>query len=195
MIKRFLSHFRGPDPRRLEAAELEARLRSAPRDSRAKLHNRLGDLYLQLDERDAAVAQYGLGIDAYLETGHFDPAAALCRKLINTQPGVIRARCTLAFLSLGKGFLDEAQAEIDDYVRAAGRGDKRSFAISRLRLMADATFSPEIRQLLARHLADLGDHQGAAEVLHSVAELERQPPLPPGEQREQWAQVLRQAVT
>jgi hypothetical protein len=58
--------------------------------------------------------------------------------------------------------------------------------------MADATFSPEIRRLLARHLADLGGEQP---VLHSIDQLRGQPPLPPGEQREQWAQVLRQAVT
>jgi hypothetical protein len=78
MMKRFFSRFRAPDPRLAEAEELEARLRSTPRVARARLHNRHGDLYLQLDERDRAVPRCGQGIDAYLETGHFDAASALC---------------------------------------------------------------------------------------------------------------------
>jgi tetratricopeptide (TPR) repeat protein len=92
MLKWLFSGIRSRyDPRHQEAEELEAKLHDAPRESRAKLLNRLGDAYLQLGETDAAVRYFGQGIDAYLETGHFDPAAALCRKLIGAAPSVVRA--------------------------------------------------------------------------------------------------------
>jgi tetratricopeptide (TPR) repeat protein len=195
MLKRFLSSFRSPDPRRAEIAELEERLRTAPRDSRAKLYNRLGDLYLHIGDQKKAIAYFGEGIDAYLESGHFDPAAALCRKLIGSEPRVIRARCTLAFLSLGKGFVEEAEREIDDYVRAAVQTGKTAYAVSRLRMMAEATYHEGIRELLAAHLEQLGDDEGARQVRASIERLKAGDGLSAGEQREKWGHMLRQAIT
>jgi hypothetical protein len=182
-----------PDPRDAEIAELEKKVHGSPRDARPGIYNRLGDLFAQKGELRTAASWYGLGINSYLETGHFDPAAALCRKLISAVPDVVRARCTLAFLSLGKGFLGDAETEIGDYVRAAMEKNKTRHAVDRLRLMAQATRDAPTLDLIARHLRQLGDGAGADRVLEQKAALDSHP-ITEAEQRELWAQLLRRTI-
>lgn len=179
-----------------ELAALETEAAAAPPQRRAQLYNRLGDAYARSGNRSGAVAAYGKGIDGYLEYGFYDAAAALCRKLLDFDADVIRARCTLAFLSLGKDLLVDAQSEIRDYVEASRRAGQEEYAVKRLHLMAEATDSVETRLLLGELLLDLGDAEGADAVL-GAANAERNqligPPLE--EQRERWARLLRVAIT
>lgn len=179
-----------------ELVALEKEAAAAPPQRRAQLYNRLGDAYARAGERSAALTAYGHGIDGYLEYGFYDAAAALCRKLIEFEPGVIRARCTLAFLSLGKELVADAQREITEYVHASRRAGQEDLAIKRLHFMAEATDSLETRMLLGEHLLELGDAEGADRVLGAVyAERNELIGPPMEEQRERWARLLRVAIT
>jgi len=94
-----------------------ARLGHGPDASR--LLNRAGDLYLVKGDRQRALKRYGAAIDAFLQSGEYDSAMAVCRKIIRVVPEVIRTRRTLAWLCLGKGFLEIAREHIDAYASAS----------------------------------------------------------------------------
>lgn len=203
MLQQFLPGFRrsrpAPTPtrhleRHLEALELQAW--SAPWHAKSDVYTRLGDLCMEARQRDRALSYYGLGIDAHLKTGRFGPAASLCRKVIALAPDVVRARCTLAFLSLGKGRVGEFEVHVSDYVQAACRAGQQELAATRLRLMARATDDIEIRLLLGHYLKKVGDPDAANDVLESVfRERKEGPPRSREEQRERWARILRVAIT
>lgn len=189
----------GTLPRRVarDVESLECQARSAAPDSRAHLYNRIGDLCVKSGDIGRALSYYGRALDVYLETGYFDAGAAMCRKMIDASPEVVRARCTLAFLTLGKGLRQDALKQITDYVDAAQRQGQEELAIERLRLMAGVTDDQEIRLLLGEYLTELGDAETANEVLGAVyAERNRLNPAPSLEdQRERWARSLRTAIT
>lgn len=181
-----------------ELLALERTLASPTVESKAHLYNRAGDLHARTGNRARALQSYGQAIDYYLETGYFDAAAAMCRKVIDFEPTVVRARCTLAFLSLGKGLVDDAEHEIEEYVRAARTAGQEALAVERIRLMAEATDDQEIRLILGEHLVDLGDPLTANEIFGSVyAERNalRPPPPPAEDAQERLARLLRTAIT
>jgi tetratricopeptide (TPR) repeat protein len=183
-------------PTREMLGALEKEAASAPPQRRAQLFNRLGDAYVRAGDRSAAVRAYGRGIDGYLEYGFYDAAAALCRKLIDYDSGVIRARCTVAFLSLGKELFDDAEREIRDYVEASRQAGQEDLAMRRLHFMSEATDNLETRTLIGELLLELGDVEGADRVLGSVhAERNELIGPPMEEQRERWARLLRFAIT
>lgn len=189
MIFRNLRDEPGPTgglDKELKALEQQAEIALPGFD--AQFFNRAGDLCVEGQDRDRALTYYGRAIDAYLRAGRYNAASAVCRKLLRISPGSVRARCTLAWLSIGKGLIGDAQWEVDEYVDAAvaaGRGD---LARRQLRMMADATYDAELRALLADHLNKLGDDAAA-----SVLEV-----TPPEDQREEpealWSRVLRAAL-
>jgi hypothetical protein len=175
-----------------EAAELSAQLEVATPQRRPQLFNRLGDALTRSGDRQAALEAYGHGIDGYLENGYFDAAGALCGKVIGSHPEVVRARCTLAFLLLGKELFADAEQQIRGYVAAARSRGSQAAAVARLHQMAVATESLEIRALLAEMLQELGDAQGADQVMSRP--IHRQDPVlapPMDEQRERWSRLLR----
>jgi tetratricopeptide (TPR) repeat protein len=204
LLNRVASSVRGGERGELTAVEklrediaaVEKELRSASGQRKPQLWNRLGDLNARGGDRKAALAAYGQAIDGYLENGFFDAAAALCRKVIDVQPEVVRARCTLAFLSLGKEMRGDAHVQIEQYVAASQKAGQEDFAIKRLHLMAGATDSHDTRVMLGEFLMSLGDAEGADRVL-GVVNAERNELIGPPveEQRDRWARLLRTAVT
>ena len=153
----------------------------------AQFFNRAGDLCVEAQDRDRALGFYGRAIDAYLRAGRYNAAGAVCRKLLRISPGSVRARCTLAWLSIGKGLLGDAQWEVDEYVDAAVAAGQADLAARQLRMMADATYDPELRALLADHLHQLGD-DSAPSVVQMPDEDEREEP------EALWSRVLRAAL-
>lgn len=125
----------------------------------ARLWNRLGTL-ANAERDEDALKFLGRAIDAYLECGYFDAAAALCRRVIRLHPEVVRARCTLAFLSIGRRNLGDAVQEITEYTMAAKRTETQPYAIPRLRLMAQATYDPSVLRCITTALGELGDAEG-----------------------------------
>jgi tetratricopeptide (TPR) repeat protein len=206
MLNRISSLFQKPDPaQQLESdlAELEAQVTGAARDYQATILARAADRCVSAGDDDRALGYFGRAIDAYLEFGYFDVAAALCRRVIELFPQVVRTRCTLAFLSLGRGLphlpfndlLQDARREIGDYVHAARRAGLEELAAERLFLMADSTDSPEIRELIGECLRELGAAARADSVFGTVNAERNDIPLPPLEdQRIRWARALRVSI-
>ncbi len=130
----------------------------------ARLLNRAGDLYLVKGDRPNALKRYGDAIDAYLQSGEYDNAMAVCRKIIRVVPEVIRTRRTLAWLCLGKGFLEIAREHIDAYTVASLEADLAPLAAQHLLLMAQYVDRSEFRNFLSDKLEQLGDEEAARRV-------------------------------
>jgi len=140
----------------------------------ARLWNRLGTMS-ETDGDGGAMGHFGKAVDAYLEAGYFDAAAAMCHRMIRLHPEVVRARCTLAFLSIGRRDLGDAIQEITEYTMASKRTGTERYAIPRLRLMAEATSDSSVLGRIASALAELGDAEGRDEVherMHNPPALE-----------------------
>lgn len=135
----------------------------------ARLLNRAGDLYLVRGERQSALKRYGDAIDAYLQSGEYDNAMAVCRKIIRVVPEVIRTRRTLAWLCLGKGFIEIAQEHIDAYTKASIDAGLEPLAIQQLQLMGQYVDRPEFRRFLAEKLTEMGAHEAASRVRQGKA--------------------------
>jgi predicted Zn-dependent protease len=190
MIFRNLREPSEPEPgleKRLQSLEQQAEIALPGFD--AQFFNRAGDLCTDAGDHRRALGYYGRAIDAYLRAGRYNAAGAVCRKLLRISPGSVRARCTLAWLSIGKGLLSDAQREVDEYVDAAVSADQADLARKQIRMMADATYNQELRVLLADHLHKLDDPETAERILASG---------PDEEQREEaealWSRVLRAAL-
>jgi predicted Zn-dependent protease len=156
----------------------------------AQFYNRAGDLCVEVQNRTRALTYYGRAIDAYLRAGRYNAAGAVCRKLLRVSPGSVRARATLAWLSIGKGLLSDAQWEVDEYVEAAVAAGRAELARKHLRMMADSTHTPDLRALLASHLRRLGDVETAERIMEEGS-------APEGEREEAealWSRVLRAAL-
>ncbi len=148
------------DLRRIEA-ELGKENRGR---QQARLLNRAGDLYLVKGDRKEALTHYGEAIDAYLQAGEYDNAMAVCRKIIRVVPEVIRTRRTLAWLCLGKGFLEIAREHIEAYVDASKDAGLESLAVQQLQLMGQYVEEGDFREFLAARLDELEDSAGATKV-------------------------------
>jgi tetratricopeptide (TPR) repeat protein len=130
----------------------------------ARLLNRAGDLHLVKGDRQNALKRYGEAIDAFLQSSEYDNAMAVCRKIIRVVPEVIRTRRTLAWLCLGKGFLEIAREHIDAYTAASQEAGLETLALQQLLLMGQYVDSEDFREFLAGKIEQLGDEESAARV-------------------------------
>ena len=154
---------------RLSEAQLDSKIRDMLTRSDferipgadAAVYNNIGDLCNDAGYRERALSYWGDAIDAYLKVERWDAAAAICRKILRISPTAIRARCTLAWLAIGKGMSGEASQLIHDYADAAVYAGRDHLAVSQLKRMGDAAASPPIRQAVAETLLQLGADQAA----------------------------------
>jgi hypothetical protein len=160
----------------------------------AHVLNRAGDLCLGAGERDRALVFYGRAIDACLSARRYNAAAGLCRKLLRVVPSAVRTRCTLAWLALGRGDIEETRREIAGYLEAARGAGQTNLAGVHLRMMADTTRVPEIRRILADHLSDLGQDAHASSIRESLPEHALRPVLSAQEQEQLWRAVVHSAM-
>jgi hypothetical protein len=161
----------------------------------ARLSHDLAVLSVKAGMRRDAVRWYGQSIDAYLYAGFTEAATAMCHKLIQFEPRVIRTRATLAMLYLAAGRDLEAEAEIVDYVDATRRhGERLELTHQRLRLLAALADGHRVRTLIGESLLELGAEEAGREVLQRVKREQRgEPPRPPTEQ-ERWRFLLEGAL-
>ena len=193
MIFRNLRDPSEPEPgleKRLQSLEQQAEMALPGFD--AQFFNRAGDLCVDAGEDRRALGFYGRAIDAYLRAGRYNAAGAVCRKLLRISPGSVRARCTLAWLSIGKGLLGDAQREVDEYVEAAVATGAADLARRQVRMMAEATHNQELRVLLADHLHKLDDPDTAERILATDPEPDEEEPREEAEAL--WSRVLRAAL-
>lgn len=161
-----------PDPQKEYATTLERLGAVAPGGpEEARVLNRAGDLALATGDREQALRYYGTSIDAHMALRQFDAATAICRKLLRLVPDVVRARCTLAWLCIGKGLLEMAREHLDDYVAVARKAGREEMAAQQVRLMAQYARDPDFREYLAHLLRLLGDKEGAETLIAWSASL------------------------
>ena len=140
--------------------QVEEEIRSSvPPDP--KLFNQAGDLRAQLGKPKDAMAAYGNAINAYIKAGQVAPAHALCMKVIRRYPNVVRAHFTLACVTLHQGLWVEAINSLKLYAAATRDTETESYAIPRLRFLAQPIADPTVREAIAELLADLDDAEGA----------------------------------
>lgn len=178
-----------------ELASLEEQTRTASSGYETQFLNRAGNLCVEAGMPQRALSYFGRAIDAYLESGRFSAAEVLCRKMLRIAPEAVRARCTLAWLAIGKGIRAETEEEISDYVRAAQRAGKEGLAARQLVMMAEAATRVELRERLAEHLLEIGAEADANRVLGVVfAERNGLRAPSPQDEGKLWAKLLRAAL-
>ncbi len=178
-----------------ELGALEEQVRAASPGYETQFLNRAGNLCVEAGQPSRALGYFGRAIDVYLESGRFTAAEVLCRKVLRISPDAVRARCTLAWLAIGKGDRGGVHLELTDYLRAARKAGAEELAGRQLRMMAEAPLGAPLRELIAEHLLDLGELAAADEVFRSVRQERNglRPPSPPDE-GEFWARLLRAAL-
>jgi predicted Zn-dependent protease len=153
--------------------ELSRRMQwNLPPDQRARLMNMAGDLCFDAGQRERALLYFDACIDLYLASRRFAAAATICEKLVSLNPGVIRARCTLAWLAIARGLDDEAERRVEEYGDAALRLDRPVIAQEQLQGMAEETDSERVLEAIAHALLKLGDAVSADRVFamtHSLS--------------------------
>lgn len=164
-----------------EVRDLEERAEGSSLAYRARHLNEAGDVCAAAGDLDRALRLWGRAIDGYLQVARRRSAAAICQKAIKRVPNVVRARCTLAILSVGGGDADAAIRQAEEYARVAARAGRGELAARQLRLMGRATDDPRIRQRLCELLAELtgeGDGSLPGEALgQPLEEVDRWPVL------------------
>lgn len=169
---------------------MEARAaQSAQPDERARILNLAGDLCFDGGQRERALQYYDRSIDTYLSAGLYAAAVAVCQKVVRLTPEVIRARCTLAWMAIARGMLDEARERIRDYAEAATRMSDARLAWGHLRMMAEVCESQEVLETVAEALLRLGDVRGADRVYGAAygSPLDRKLPEEP---TQRWSVVM-----
>ncbi|HUH12341.1 MAG TPA: hypothetical protein VMK65_04495, partial [Longimicrobiales bacterium] len=126
----------------------------------------------------------------YLGAGLYDPALAICRKIVQLTPEVVRARCTLAWLALSRGLFQEARERVADYGHAAARAGRGRLARGHLRMMAEVAESEEVLEAVAEALLELGDVKGADRVDGLVYGHVTRDPSRPEDPGERWRLVV-----
>ena len=149
--------------------ELEANAQSAHGPGgAATYYNRAGDLLVDAGRVMNALEYYGEAIDTHVKADRFEPAAALCRKVIRLVPAVVRTRCTLTWLALGDGFDGDAQTHVEKYIEAATGAGRTDIVLTQLRRMSTVAGSESLRLYLGDKLLSLGDATGADHLFGAV---------------------------
>lgn len=178
-----------------ELRSLERQVREASPGYETQFLNRAGDLCIESGQAERALGYFGRAIDAYLESGRFSAAEVVCRKLLRIAPHAVRARCTLAWLAIGKGYQSATEDELAAYVQASVRADREGLAATQLRMMAEAATSAGLREQIAAYLLELGDLEGADRVYGEIhAERNGLRPPPVTDEGKMWARLLRAAL-
>lgn len=149
----------------------------------------LGERYAELGDTGAAIRWFGHAIDGYLRAGLSGAAGMMCRKVIEFEPRVVRARATLAMLHLAAGREVDAIEEIRRYVEATReRGERYELTWHRLRVFAEVAQNVDVRTAIGDSLRELGAAGTELELLDgSPVPCPREPAISP---EDRWAKLL-----
>ena len=173
------------------------------------LYNRVGDLYLKLNDPANAVQSYERAAELYGEQGFLNNAIALCGKVLRVNPGRVQTYLNLAHLHARKNVVSETKRNLIEYIERMNTLGKLDDAFMQVKSFADqhsgnqdirmmlvellraASRTEEAREQLEKMAGELearGDRAGARktrERLHSIdaepeAQAEAAPPKPGG---------------
>ncbi|MGK7310780.1 MAG: tetratricopeptide repeat protein [Candidatus Longimicrobiales bacterium M2_2A_002] len=132
------------------------------------LYNRIGDLNLRLGQTDEAVSYYEKAADKYAESGFYNNAIALCNKALRHRPDRAAIYLKLSRLCHEQGFHTDARRWILEYAERKVAAGEVEAALTGLEEFAGLSGDPEIRELLAQHLASHGRDDAAVDQLRTA---------------------------
>ncbi len=134
------------------------------------LYNRVGDLYLKINDTPAAVRSYERAVDLYADQGFFNNAVALCGKILRVNPGRTQTYLKLAQLHARKNVVIEAKRNLIEFLERMNALGQLDPAFKAVEEFADQfSGSQEIRLMLVELLRASSREDEAQEQLRKLA--------------------------
>lgn len=122
-------------------------------DHELAVYNKVGDLYLKINQVNSAVEMYERAAHRYVDSGLPNNAIALCNKILRNAPGRTPTYLMLGELMLLRGFGAEARQHFVEYAQRMSKSGKVVEAFRALKKFADAArANPEVRSMLTEQL-------------------------------------------
>jgi tetratricopeptide (TPR) repeat protein len=135
------------------------------------LYNRVGDLYLKINDAAEAVRSYERAVDLYADQGFFNNAIALCGKILRVNPGRTQTYLKLCQLHARKNVVSEAKRNLIEFLERMNALGQLDQAFQAVKLFADQfSGSQEIRSMLVDLLRATSRGDQAREQLEKMAE-------------------------
>ena len=134
------------------------------------LYNRVGDLYLKLNDPGNAVQAYERAADLYGEQGFLNNAIALCGKVLRVNPGRVQVYLKLAHLHARKTVVSETKRNLIEYIERMNTLGKLDDAFKQVKTFADQhSGNHDIRMMLVELLRAASRTDEAREQLEKMA--------------------------
>jgi tetratricopeptide (TPR) repeat protein len=134
------------------------------------LYNRVGDLYLRINDTSSAVRSYERAVDLYADQGFFNNAIALCGKILRVNPGRTQTYLKLAQLHARKNVVIEAKRNLIEFLERMNALGQLDPAFQSVKEFADQfSGSQEIRIMLVELLRAASREDEAREQLEKLA--------------------------
>jgi tetratricopeptide (TPR) repeat protein len=134
------------------------------------LYNRVGDLYLKINDTTEAVRSYERAVDLYADQGFFNNAIALCGKILRVNPGRTQTYLKLCQLHARKNVVSEAKRNLIEFLERMNALGQLDQAFQAVKLFADQfSGSQEIRSMLVDLLRATSRGAEAREQLEKMA--------------------------
>jgi tetratricopeptide (TPR) repeat protein len=134
------------------------------------LYNRVGDLYLKINDTAEAVRSYERAVDLYADQGFFNNAIALCGKILRVNPGRTQTYLKLCQLHARKNVVSEAKRNLIEFLERMNALGQLDQAFQAVKLFADQfSGSQEIRSMLVDLLRATSRGDQAREQLEKMA--------------------------
>ncbi|MBA3496840.1 MAG: tetratricopeptide repeat protein [Gemmatimonadales bacterium] len=147
------------------------------------LYNRVGDLYLKINDTAAAVRSYERAVDLYADQGFFNNAIALCGKILRVNPGRTQTYLKLAQLHARKNVVIEAKRNLIEFLERMNALGQLDPAFQSIKEFADQfSGAQDIRMMLIELLRAASRDEEALEQLAKIAgdlEAKGRPPAAP----------------
>src|SRR4051812_39863116 len=135
------------------------------------LYNRVGDLYLKINDSTEAVRSYERAVDLYADQGFFNNAIALCGKILRVNPGRTQTYLKLCQLHARKNVVSEAKRNLIEFLERMNALGQLDQAFQAVKLFADQfSGSQEIRSMLVDLLRATSRGDQAREQLEKMAQ-------------------------
>src|SRR5690242_2449033 len=133
------------------------------------LYNRVGDLYLKVNDTPSAVRHYERAVELYGDQGFFNNAIALCGKILRVNPGRTTTYLHLARLHARKNVVIEAKRNLLEYLERMNAQGQLDEAFGALKAFADQfSGSQDIRVMLVELLRAASRGEEAQEQLDKL---------------------------
>jgi hypothetical protein len=134
------------------------------------LYNRVGDLYLKLNDPANAVQSYERAAELYGEQGFLNNAIALCGKVLRVNPGRVQTYLNLAHLHARKNVVSETKRNLIEYIERMNTLGKLDDAFVQVKSFADQhSGNQDIRMMLVELLRAASRTDEAREQLEKMA--------------------------